>query len=47
MHNSILLGLWVFVAFILYKVIASVLDSRRHAAAARKLGVSKIYVHSA
>ncbi|KAF1843985.1 cytochrome P450 52A12 [Cucurbitaria berberidis CBS 394.84] len=38
MHSSILLAIWAFVSFIIYKIISSFLDSRRHAAAARQLG---------
>ena len=38
MHNSLLLGLWAGVSFVLYKIIAAVLNSRRHAQNARKLG---------
>ena len=37
MHNSVLLALWAGVSYILYQIIATVIDSRRHAAAARRL----------
>jgi hypothetical protein len=32
MHNSILLGLWAGVSFVLYKIVSSIILSRRHAA---------------
>jgi hypothetical protein len=38
MHKSILLGLWAGVSFVLYKIISSIILSRRHAAIARQLG---------
>ncbi|KAF1946402.1 cytochrome P450 52A12 [Clathrospora elynae] len=38
MHNSILLAIWSCVSFVLYKIISTILISRRHAAAARQLG---------
>ncbi|KAF2849382.1 cytochrome P450 52A12 [Plenodomus tracheiphilus IPT5] len=38
MHSSILLALWVIVSFVIYKIVASVIVSRRHAAVARHLG---------
>lgn len=38
MHSSVLLALWTFVSFIIYKIVALVIVSRRHAAAARRLG---------
>lgn len=38
MHNVILLTLWAGVSYVLYKIIAAVIDTRRHAAAARRLG---------
>jgi hypothetical protein len=38
MHNSILLGLWAGVSFVLYKIISSIILSRRHAAVAKQLG---------
>lgn len=37
MHKSILLGLWAIISFILYKIIASIVVTRRHAAIARQL----------
>jgi hypothetical protein len=38
MHSSVLLGLWAGVSFVLYKIIASIILSRRHDASARQLG---------
>jgi cytochrome P450 len=38
MHSSILLAAWAGVSFVLYKIISSIIISRRHAAAARQLG---------
>lgn len=38
MQNSILLALWAGFSFILYRIISSIILSRRHAAAARQLG---------
>lgn len=43
MHKSILLALWAGISFVLYKIVASVLNSRRHAAAARRLGCQPAY----
>lgn len=37
MHKSILLALWLSISFIFYKIVASIINSRRHAAAARRL----------
>jgi cytochrome P450 len=38
MSNSILLAAWVGISFVLYKIISSIIVSRRHAARARQLG---------
>ena len=38
MHSSILLGLWVSVSFIIYKLVSFIITSRRHATNARRLG---------
>jgi hypothetical protein len=38
MHNTILLAAWAGVSYVLYKIISSIIISRRHAAAARQLG---------
>ncbi|CAA9965872.1 cytochrome p450 family [Pyrenophora teres f. maculata] len=38
MHSSILLGLWVSISFIIYKIVSSIITSRRHAANTRRLG---------
>jgi hypothetical protein len=38
MHNSTLLGLWAGVSFVLYKIISSIILSRRHAAIAKQFG---------
>lgn len=38
MHSSILLGLWASISFVLYKIVSSIVVSRRHAANARQLG---------
>lgn len=43
MHSSILLTLWALVSYILYRIAASLLISRRHAAAARQLGCQPAY----
>ncbi|KAH7401428.1 cytochrome P450 52A12 [Pyrenochaeta sp. MPI-SDFR-AT-0127] len=43
MHKSILLVLWASISFFLYKIVASILESRRHAAAARKLSCEPAY----
>ncbi|KAI1529187.1 CypX, Cytochrome P450 [Pyrenophora tritici-repentis] len=38
MHSSILIGLWVSISFIIYRIVASIITSHRHAANARRLG---------
>ncbi|KAI8939591.1 hypothetical protein NX059_003355 [Plenodomus lindquistii] len=38
MHSSILLALWAIVSFVIYRIVASIIVSRRHAAVARRLG---------
>jgi cytochrome P450 len=38
MHSSILFAAWASVSFVLYKIISSIIVSRRHAARARQLG---------
>lgn len=38
MHSSILLAVWAFVSFILYKIVATIIVSVRHANTARRLG---------
>ncbi|KAF1839757.1 cytochrome P450 52A12 [Decorospora gaudefroyi] len=38
MHNSLLLAAWAGISFVLYKIISSIIISRRHAAVARQLG---------
>lgn len=38
MHNSVLFGVWACVSFVLYKIVAAVLEERRHAKNARELG---------
>lgn len=38
MHNSILLSFWAGISFVIYKIVSSIITSRRHAAAARRLG---------
>ncbi|KAF2129778.1 cytochrome P450 52A12 [Dothidotthia symphoricarpi CBS 119687] len=38
MHSSLLLALWAFVSFVIYKAVSSIVASRRHANAARQLG---------
>jgi hypothetical protein len=38
MHNSILLCLWAGVSYVLYKIVATIINERRHARNARKLG---------
>lgn len=43
MHNSLLFALWAAVSFVLYKIIASIIESRRHAANARRLGCQPAY----
>lgn len=43
MSNSFLIALWVGISFIIYKIVASIIVSRRHAAAARRLGCQPAY----
>jgi len=43
MHRSILLGLWAFASFIIYRIALSLIVSRRHATAARRLGCQPSY----
>lgn len=38
MHSSIILGLWASISFVLYKIVSSIITSRRHATNARRLG---------
>ena len=38
MHSSILLGLWVSISFVIYKIVSLIITSRRHAANERRLG---------
>ncbi|KAG9192422.1 unspecific monooxygenase [Alternaria panax] len=43
MHSTILLAAWAGVSFVLYRIISSIIISRRHAAAARQLGCQPAY----
>ncbi|KAL6707423.1 hypothetical protein ACN47E_004202 [Coniothyrium glycines] len=43
MHTSVLLPLWIGISYIIYRVAASVIDTRRHAAVAGRLGCQPAY----
>ncbi|CAO2656392.1 Nn.00g051950.m01.CDS01 [Neocucurbitaria sp. VM-36] len=43
MHNSILLAIWALISFVLYKVVATIIDYVRHENAARKLRCQPAY----
>jgi hypothetical protein len=42
MHTSLWIGLWVFASYVVFKIVASILEERQHRARAKELGCEDI-----